>query len=149
MSTSLRRAEAKGSPLPLPWLMEGRSRFSPGQALCDTADRPPFLDRHGRARLRVVNFIALSGSAGLWGPAAVNASLLAASEINRRGGILGREIELVFRDAGGDIDDLVREAAEIIDNDEADVIIGSHISAVRVALRKVAAGRIPYVYCPV
>ena len=32
---------------------------------------------------------------------------------------------------------------------DADIIIGSHISAVRVALRKVIAGHIPYIYTPV
>jgi len=132
-----------------PWLMEGLGGFSSARRFCDAKDSPLYLDRRSQSKLRIVNFIALTGSAGLWGPAAVNASLLAASEINRRGGILGREIELVFRDAGGDIDDVARQAAEIIDNDEADVLIGSHISAVRLALRKVAAGRIPYVYCPV
>ncbi len=33
--------------------------------------------------------------------------------------------------------------------DEIDIIMGSHISAVRLALRKVTSGRIPYVYTPV
>jgi hypothetical protein len=91
----------------------------------------------------------LSGSAGIWGPAAVNSALLAASEINRRGGVLGREIELVFHDAGGDIDDITSNAVEVVETGDADIIMGSHISAVRVALRKVFAGRIPYIYTPV
>jgi ABC-type branched-subunit amino acid transport system substrate-binding protein len=37
----------------------------------------------------------------------------------------------------------------MVSSDDADIVIGSHISAVRVALRKVVAGRIPYVYTPV
>ncbi|MDR3466823.1 MAG: substrate-binding domain-containing protein [Xanthobacteraceae bacterium] len=150
MGASLRRAEAGGSPNPAPWLFEGLADFSGARFFCDAKDDSPlFLRRRSQAKLRVVNFIALSGSAGLWGPAAINATLLAASEINRRGGILGREVEVVFRDAGGDLDDIVRTASEIVDNDDADVIIGSHISAVRVALRKVAKGRVPYIYTPV
>ncbi len=149
MSASLRRAEAGGLSLPPPWLAEGLTGFSSAPAFCDANDSPLFLDRRRRTKLRIVNFIALSGSAGLWGPAAINASLLAASEINRRGGILGRELELVFRDAGGDVQDVARQAVEIIDNDEADILVGSHISAVRVALREVATGRIPYIYTPV
>ena len=108
-----------------------------------------FRARRDRKKLRIANFIALSGPAGIWGPSATNSTLLAASEINRRGGILGREIEIVFHDAGGGIDDVVRTASDIVASDDADIIMGSHISAVRVALRKVVAGRIPYVYTPV
>jgi ABC-type branched-subunit amino acid transport system substrate-binding protein len=91
----------------------------------------------------------MSGPAGIWGPASTNSTLLAVSEINQRGGILGREIEVVFHDAGGDIEDVVRTASEVVASSDADIIVGSHISAVRVALRKVVAGRIPYVYTPV
>jgi urea transport system substrate-binding protein len=108
-----------------------------------------FRQRRDRRRLRIANFVALSGSAGIWGPAVTNSALLAASEINRRGGILGREIELVFHDSGGNIDGVVRTAADIVASDDADIIMGSHISAVRVALREVVAGRIPYIYTPV
>jgi urea transport system substrate-binding protein len=108
-----------------------------------------FNQRRDRKRLRIANFVALSGSAGIWGPAVTNSALLAASEINRRGGILGREIEMVFHDSGGNIDGVVRTAADIVASDDADIIMGSHISAVRVALREVVAGRIPYIYTPV
>jgi ABC-type branched-subunit amino acid transport system substrate-binding protein len=100
-------------------------------------------------KLRVANFLTFSGSPGIWGPATTNAVLLAVSEINRRGGILGREIELTVLDAGGPIEDVVRRAAQAVAFDEVDVIMGSHISAVRVALRKVTGGRVPYIYTPV
>jgi ABC-type branched-subunit amino acid transport system substrate-binding protein len=114
------------------------------------ASDPELFGRRGdRSKLRIANFITQSGPAGLWGPAATNSTLLAASEINRRGGILGREIELSFFDAGGDIDDVIRTAFDVVAGEEADIIVGSHISAVRVALRKVVAGRIPYIYTPV
>jgi urea transport system substrate-binding protein len=127
------RDKAGGPPMPFP----------------PTSD-PELFERRGyRKKLRIANFITQSGPAGLWGPAATNSTLLAASEINRRGGILGREIELSFFDAGGDIDDVVRTAREIVSGEDADIIMGSHISAVRVALRKVIAGHIPYIYTPV
>ena len=105
--------------------------------------------RSERKPFRVANFVGLSGSAGIWGPASTNSALLAVSEINSRGGILGRELELTFHDAGGRIDGVVRKASDIVANDEADLIMGSHISAVRVALRKVVSGHVPYIYTPV
>jgi len=111
--------------------------------------RELFGQRRDRKKLRVVNFLGFSGPAGIWGPAGVNGTLLAVAEINRRGGILGREIEMIFRDAGTCLDDVVRVASDIVAADDADIIMGSHISAVRVALRRVVAGRIPYIYTPV
>ena len=109
----------------------------------------PFRQRRDRNKLRIANFITLTGPAGIWGLSGTNSTLLAASEINRRGGILGREIEIVFHDAGRSIEDVVRTASDVVTSDDADIIMGSHISAVRVALRKVVAGRIPYIYTPV
>jgi len=111
---------------------------------------PGFSKRGGaRAKLRVANFLTFSGSPGIWGPASTNSVMLAVSEINKRGGILGREIELSMCDAGGPIEEVTGRAAEAIAFDEVDVIMGSHISAVRVALRRVTGGRIPYIYTPV
>jgi urea transport system substrate-binding protein len=132
-------------PMPPELLLKGLRRGS------QLPPRHPdlFRRRGARHKLRIVNFITVSGSAGIWGPAGTNATVLAASEINRRGGILGREIELVFRDAGGDIDDVARSAADMVAAHDVDIVMGSHISAVRLALRKVIAGRVPYIYTPV
>jgi ABC-type branched-subunit amino acid transport system substrate-binding protein len=102
-----------------------------------------------RNKVRIGNFLTFCGSPGIWGPSSTNSVLLAVAEINKRGGILGREIELSFYEAGGAIEDVTQRAAEAIANDEVDVIMGSHISAVRVALRKVTRSRVPYVYTPV
>jgi ABC-type branched-subunit amino acid transport system substrate-binding protein len=126
-----------------------RDRACPPTPFPPAADPDLFGRRGDRRKLRIANFITQSGPAGLWGPAATNSTLLAASEINKRGGILGREVELSFFDAGGDIDDVVRKAQDVVAAEDADIIVGSHISAVRVELRKVIAGHIPYIYTPV
>jgi ABC-type branched-subunit amino acid transport system substrate-binding protein len=118
-----------------PWLSSLNSGFSKGGG--------------ARNKLRVGNFLTFCGSPGIWGPISTNSVLLAVAEINKRGGILGREIELSFYEAGGTIEDVTQRAAEAIANDEVDVIMGSHISAVRVALRKVTRNRVPYIYTPV
>ncbi len=137
-----------GVPMPLEWLLRGSSR-SGGDALTRTPPPDPVRQRRDRRKLRIASFITLTGSAGIWGPAATNSTMLAVSEINQRGGILGREVEVVFHDAGGPIKDVVRTASDVVASDDADIIMGTHISAVRVALRKVVGGRIPYVYTSV
>lgn len=135
--------------LPMPW-----------QALNGVAP-PPFLSalgtkagdrsrrRGGRSKVRIANFVALSGPPGIWAPSAMNSTLLAASEINARGGILGREVEVLFLDASGAPRDIARRVENVVASGEVDVIVGSHTSAVRVALRSHIAGRIPYIYTTV
>lgn len=109
-----------------------------------------FMKRRGaRNKLRIGNFLTFTGSPGIWGPTSTNSAMLAIAEINKRGGILGRELELSIYDSGGPIDEVVRRAEQAIVFDEVDLIMGSHISAVRVALRKVTGNRIPYIYTPV
>ncbi|SDS74200.1 substrate-binding domain-containing protein [Bradyrhizobium canariense] len=140
--------KAGGLVMPPDWLLKGLPG-SGGESFPQTPQPDAFRQRRDRKKLRIANFASLTGPAGIWGPSATNSTLLAASEINRRGGILGREIEIVFHDTGGSIEDVVRTASDVVASEEADIIMGSHISAVRVALRKVVAGRIPYVYTPV
>ena len=75
--------------MPADGLLRGPS-WSGGDALTLTPRPDPFRRRRDLKKLRIANFIGLSGPAGIWGPASTNSTLLAASEINRRGGILGR-----------------------------------------------------------
>lgn len=105
--------------------------------------------RGAHSKLRIGNFLTFSGSPGIWGPTSTNSVVLAVDEINKRGGILGRELELSLYESGGPIEDVVRRAEQAVAFDEVDLIMGSHISAVRVALRKVTRNRIPYIYTPV
>jgi ABC-type branched-subunit amino acid transport system substrate-binding protein len=100
-------------------------------------------------RLKIALLVPLSGPAGLWGPSCQTSALMAAREINAGGGILGREVELVFADAGGDPRTIADDTIELVAENRAEAVIGMHISAVRLALVRVLRGRIPYVYTPV
>src|SRR5260370_9786769 len=132
--------------MPPEWLLKGLPGF--GSRSSGPAPRL-FRERRDRKKLRIANFVGLSGPSGIWGPASINSTLLGVSEINRRGGILGREIEIAFHDTGGDIDDVTQTASEIVASEGADIITGSHITTVTVALRNVCAAHIPYLYTPV
>lgn len=108
------------------------------------------LGTRGRSdRLRIAFLIPLSGPAGLWGPSCQTSAMLASREVNAVGGILGREIELVFADAGADPEKVADETMDLIVENRAEAVIGMHISAVRVALVRALRGRMPYVYTPV
>ncbi len=111
--------------------------------------RAPARARRDRSKLRIAHFVALSGTAGIWGPSSLNSAVLAATEINARGGILGREIEFSVHDSGAPLADLRQDARDLVELGDADVVIGAHTSAVRVGLRDTFAGRIPYIYTPI
>ncbi|KWV53091.1 nitrile hydratase [Bradyrhizobium macuxiense] len=112
-------------------------------------DRAASRQRGADKRLRVGAFICCTGSPGVWGPCGTSSAQLAVAEINKRGGILGREVELSVYDAGGPLDDVLDRAEQAIDIDQVDLIIGLHTSAVRLAMRKVTRNRIPYIYTSV
>jgi urea transport system substrate-binding protein len=140
---------ARGEPVLPPSLL--RNLSWPADDRTWSPDDHAHLRRRGAdSKLRIGGFICCSGSPGVWGPCAVNSAELAVAEINRRGGILGREIELSIYDAGGPTDEVVQRAEQAIACDDLDLIIGLHTSAVRMALRKlITRNRIPYIYTPV
>jgi urea transport system substrate-binding protein len=131
--------------------------------LCDLRRPPPgvFLRRNrvggaeaigarrSRDPVRIALLLPLSGPAGMWGPSCRTSALLAQREINAAGGLLGREVELVFQDAGGDPEDVADAALSLVEEGDAAAVVGMHISAVRLALVRALGGRVPYVYTPV
>lgn len=73
---------------------------------------------------------------------------LAVAEINRAGGLRGRELRLITVDAGGNPEDVAEAAERLLADDAVDTVLGMHISAVRNALAPRVAGRVPYIYTP-
>jgi ABC-type branched-subunit amino acid transport system substrate-binding protein len=94
-------------------------------------------------------FIALSGPASLFGPTQRACAELATEEINKAGGILGRQIKLIPTDAGGPPAETTKSAIRLMLEENVDVFVGSHDSATREALVGTIKGKVPYVYTPV
>lgn len=99
--------------------------------------------------LKVAVMLPQSGPGGLFGPSARACAQLAAQAINARSGILGRQIELVFGDAGLAPAEAAQAALRLWKGAGASAVIGMHDSAVRGALAGLFKGRIPYFYTPV
>jgi urea transport system substrate-binding protein len=94
-------------------------------------------------------FIPLSGPASLFGPTCRACAELAAEEVNKKGGILGRQIKLIPTDAGGPPAETAKSAVRLMLEEHADLFIGDHDSATREALVATIKGKVPYVYTPV
>ena len=88
-------------------------------------------------------FIALSGPASLFGPTQRACAELAAEEVNKAGGILGRQIKLIPTDAGGPPAESTKSAIRLMLEEKVDVFVGSHDSATREALVATIKGKVP------
>jgi ABC-type branched-subunit amino acid transport system substrate-binding protein len=75
--------------------------------------------------------IPLEGSAGIFGPSCPAVAELAAAEFNEENGVLGRQVELEFIDAGHPPREVAARVAALAANDRLDAVTGWHISSVR------------------
>jgi urea transport system substrate-binding protein len=99
--------------------------------------------------LKVAVMLPSSGPAGLFGPSSKACAELAAEQLNARGGVLGRKIELLFGDAGLAPAEAAQAALKLWKGSGAQVVIGMHDSAVRGALVGLFKAQVPYFYTPV
>jgi len=93
--------------------------------------------------------LALSQGWSPWGNTILNAAELAAQEINDSGGLGpdGREIEFVVEDNQVDPSTARTKAEQLIQQDDADILLGTISSSTRVAVSPVAAqNEIPLLY---
>lgn len=105
----------------------------------------------GAAVFRVGLVVPQSGPLGLTGPSALDGALLAAHEVNARGGVRGRPLELVLVDGGGAPGPVAAEVRALLAAGALDALAGCHTSDVHravEAVEAVAAGRVAYVFTP-
>jgi branched-chain amino acid transport system substrate-binding protein len=80
----------------------------------------------------------LSGPSALYGDPALKGAQMYADEINAKGGVLGRKIELIPRDTKGDANEAVRVSRELILKENVDFLVGTLTSAEGPAVSVVA-----------
>lgn len=88
----------------------------------------------------------LTGLVDIYGPEIVCAARIACEEINGRGGVLGRPLELIIEDDGSLPQTAVPAALKLIDEHRCAAIIGNLLSNSRIAVASHASEprRIPY-----
>jgi branched-chain amino acid transport system substrate-binding protein len=82
--------------------------------------------------------IPLSGPTAVYGEPVLKGAEMAVSEINAKGGVLGRNLELLPRDSKANADEAVRLARELIIKDNVDFLVGTLTSAEAPAVSTVA-----------
>ena len=77
---------------------------------------------------------SLSGGGSVYGKPCLDAAEIAAAEINAKGGVLGRKIEIIARDDKTKPDDGLREAKDLVLSKKVDYLMGTVSSAVALAI---------------
>ena len=93
---------------------------------------------HAQKPIKVGMPIPLSGPPALFGDPASKGAMMYVEEINAKGGVLGRKIELIVRDSKADANEAVRQARELILKDNVDFLVGTLTSAEGPAVSVVA-----------
>ena len=82
--------------------------------------------------------IPQSGFAAVYGVPIMKGAEMAVAEINAKGGVLGRKLELLERDTKANADEAVRVSRELIIKDNIDFLVGTLTSAEAPAVSTVA-----------
>jgi branched-chain amino acid transport system substrate-binding protein len=74
--------------------------------------------------IKIGALLSLSGNGAAWGQNAQKAIALATEEINSRGGIHGKQIQMIYEDTAGDAKQAVSAYQELVSVDHATAILG-------------------------
>src|SRR5262245_28696513 len=88
--------------------------------------------------IRVGYAVILSGPGALIGEPSLKGAQMFTDEINAKGGVLGRKIELLIRDTKGNADEAVRVARDLILKENVDFLVGTLTSAEGPAVSPIA-----------
>ena len=96
--------------------------------------------------IKIGHEVALTGSNATWGQSESNALKMAVEKINKEGGVLGRQLEVVAYDNRADRVEAVNVAKRLVEQDKVAAIIGPAQSGVTNAIREVTnSAKIPVV----
>jgi len=92
-------------------------------------------------KIKIGEYASLTGKEAAFGQSSHKGTVLAIEEINAAGGVLGRKMEVISRDDNGNPGDAVRVAEELISREKADLIFGTFLSHIGLAVTDFAKQR--------
>src|SRR5215475_6566799 len=101
---------------------------------------PPFIiSARGETPLRIGMVDPMTGVYAAVAQNEVTGAKLAVTEINAKGGILGRPIELLVEDSANDVGTGVQKARKLIERDQVNFVIGDVNSGIAAAISQVTS----------
>ena len=105
---------------------------------------PFIISARGEVPIRIGMIDPLTGSYAAVARSEVEGAKLGMAEVNKSGGVLGRQVELLVEDSANDVGTGVQKAHKLFERDHVDVLFGDVNSAIALALAQVssAAGKL-------
>jgi len=98
---------------------------------------PYLISARGETPIKIGMIDPLTGSLSIPAAPEVEGAKFAVAEVNKAGGILGRQIQLLIEDSANDVGTGVQKARKLIDRDHVNVIFGDVNSAIAYAISQV------------
>jgi branched-chain amino acid transport system substrate-binding protein len=124
---------------PTPGSRPGRRRVLQGAAvLAGSQLAAPFLlSARGEVPIKIGMVDEMTGPASMLGTSEVQGARLAVEQINAKGGVLGRPLQLLVEDSASDTGVGVQKAIKLIDRDHVNVLFGDPNSGIAYAQTQV------------
>ncbi len=100
---------------------------------------PFIIQARGESTVKIGLVDPLTGILSALAQSEVEGAKYAVAEINQKGGILGRQVELLVEDSANDVGTGVQKTRKLIDRDHVDVILGDVNSGIAYAMSQVTS----------
>jgi len=129
MATSLR-----------PTRVDRRTILKTGAAVAAVQFASPYIIKaRGETPIRIGMVDPITGAYAAIAQGEVAGAQFAAEEVNKKGGILGRQVELLIEDSANDVGTGVQKTRKLIDRDQVSFIIGDVNSGIAIAMAQVTS----------
>jgi branched-chain amino acid transport system substrate-binding protein len=123
-----------------PWSVNRRTILKSGAAIVAAQITSPFIiTARGETPVRIGMVDPLTGVYAAIAQSEVVGAKFAVEEINKKGGILGRPIELLVEDSANDVGTGVQKTRKLIERDQVNFIIGDVNSGIAIAMAQVTS----------
>src|SRR5712691_12537121 len=118
-----------------PWSIDRRTVLKSGAAIAAAQFSSPFIiNARGETPIKIGLVDPLTGVYAAIAQNEVVGAKFAVEEINKKGGILGRPIELLVEDSANDVGTGVQKTRKLIERDQVSFIIGDVNSGIAIAM---------------
>src|SRR5665811_72019 len=122
------------------WSVDRRTILKTSAAIAAVQFSSPFIIKaRGDPKPRIGMVDPLTGVYAAIAQGEVVGAKFAADEINKKGGILGRPVELLIEDSANDVGTGVQKTRKLIERDQVSFIIGDVNSGIAIAMAQVTS----------
>jgi len=123
-----------------PWSVDRRTILQSGAAIAAAQFTSPYIIKaRGETPIRIGLVDPLTGVYAAIAQSEVVGAKYALEQINNKGGVLGRPIELLIEDSANDVGTGVQKTRKLIERDQVSFIVGDVNSGIAIAMAQVTS----------